>query len=77
MNEFEHRVLTDLSELKAHMRWLVGGGNEGKIQEIECKVQKHEAFLQRAGGIIAAIAALMMLIHFAFDYLRVFYRHAG
>ena len=35
MTNFEERVLRDLGELKAHMRWIVGNGNEGKIQELE------------------------------------------
>ncbi|HWR34721.1 MAG TPA: hypothetical protein VN622_02485 [Clostridia bacterium] len=74
MNSFEERVLSDLAELKAHMRWVLGNGNEGKIQELEIRVQKHDSYLQRAGGIGVAVGALMTLIHFAFDYLRVFQR---
>jgi hypothetical protein len=71
MNDFEERVLRDLSELKAHMRWVVGNGNEGKIQEIEERVQKHEAYLQRVSGIGAMFGVLLTLVHFAFDYLKV------
>lgn len=71
MNDFEQRVLTDLSELKAHMRWLVGNGNEGKMQEIESRVHRNEAQLQRMGGIGAAFGVLLTLVHLAFDYLRV------
>jgi len=50
MTNFEERVLRDLGELKAHMRWLVGNGNEGKIQELEARIRKHEAALQRTAG---------------------------
>ncbi len=50
MTNFEERVLRDLGELKAHMRWIVGNGNEGKIQELETRIQKHEAALQRTAG---------------------------
>ncbi len=71
MNEFEERVLTDLSELKAHMRWLIGTGNEGKMQQIEQRVQKHDAYLQRMGGIGAAFGVLLTLIHMAIDLLKV------
>jgi hypothetical protein len=41
MSDFERKVLSDLAELKAHMRWVVGNGNEGKIQELEARVQRH------------------------------------
>ena len=71
MNEFEQRVLTDLSELKAHMRWMVGNGNEGKMQELEVRLQRNEAQLQRMGGIGAAFGVLLTLLHVALDYLKV------
>ncbi len=70
MSEFEERVLRDLSELKAHMGFLVGSGNEGKIQEIEVRVAKHEAYIQRLGGLGAAFGVLLTLIHVAFDYMK-------
>ncbi len=70
MSEFEQKVLSDLAEVKAHMRWLVGNGNEGKIQELEEKVSRHEAFLQRFTGIATAMACLLTMVHFAIDYLR-------
>ncbi len=70
MTQFEERVLRDLSELKAHMRWIVGDGNEGKLHEIEGRLRKHEAVLQKMGGVGAAAGALMTIVHFCFDYLR-------
>jgi hypothetical protein len=70
MTEFEKQVLEDLAELKAHMRSLVGNGQPGRVQELEVRVQKHEAFVQRAGGLGAALAALATVVHFALDYLR-------
>lgn len=73
MTEFEQKVLSDLSELKAHMRWVVGNGNEGKIQEIEERVDRHEAYLQRFAGIAATLASILTLFHVAIDYLR--YKH--
>lgn len=74
MTQFEERVLRDLSELKAHMRWIVGNGNEGKLQEIETRLQKHESALQRMAGVGAAIGAAMTAVHFLFDYLRLGHR---
>lgn len=69
LTEFEERVLTDLAELKANMRWIVGNGNPGKIQEIEQRVDRHEAYLQRFTGIATAIGSLLTFFHFAIDYL--------
>jgi len=66
-----YTVLIKSDELKAHMRWLVGNGNEGKMQEIESRVHRNEAQLQRMGGIGAAFGVLLTLVHLAFDYLRV------
>jgi hypothetical protein len=71
MTNFEERVLRDLGELKAHMCWIVGNGNEGKIQELETRIQKHEAALQRTAGIGAAAAVLLTIVHIALDSLRV------
>lgn len=70
MTDFEKTVLADLSELKAHMRWLVGNGNAGCVHELAERVERHEKFIQRAGGIGAAFAGLITLIHVAIDYLR-------
>ncbi len=70
MTEFEERVLNDLAELKAHMRWLIGDGNQGRVQELEQRVGRHEAVLQRAIGIGAASSVLLTLVHIGIDYLR-------
>lgn len=74
MTNFEERVLRDLSELKAHMRWIIGNGNEGKMQELESRLQKHEAALQRATGLGAAVAVLLTVAHLALDSLKVWHR---
>ena len=74
INEFEQKVLADLSELKAHMRWLVGNGTPGRLQELEHRVEEHEKFVQRAGGIGAAVGVILTLVHLAIDYMRV---HSG
>ncbi len=71
MTEFERRVLEDLSELRTQMHSLVGDGNAGRIKQLEDKVERHEAFVQRAGGLGAAIAAIVTMIHLTIDYMRV------
>ena len=70
ISEFEQKVLTDLAELKAHMRWIVGNGNQGKMQELEERVDRHEAYLQRFTGIAAAVASLLTVFNVAISYLR-------
>jgi hypothetical protein len=70
MTQFEELVLRDLSELKAHMRWIVGNGNEGKMQELEQRVSRQEGHFQRAMGVGGAIAGLLTLVHLAIDYMR-------
>src|SRR5579871_3182060 len=59
-----------LASLKTDMRWLVSNGNQGKFQELEQRVEAHEAYLQRATGIAAALASLITLFHLAIDLLR-------
>jgi hypothetical protein len=71
MNDFEERVLRDLAELKAHMGYLVGTGNEGKMQELETRVRRHDESMQRLRGVGAAFGILLTLIHLAIDYLKV------
>ena len=71
MTDFEERVLRDLSELKAHMSWLVGTGAEGKMQELEERVRRHDESVQRLRGMGAAFGVLLTLVHLAVDYLKV------
>jgi hypothetical protein len=71
MTEFERKVLSDLAELKTHMHSLVGDGNGGRMKELQERVERHEAFVQRAGGLGAAIAAVVTMIHIGIDYLKV------
>ncbi len=74
MTQFEERVLTDLAELKARMRWLVGDGNEGKLHEIETRMQKHDASLQRMAGVGGTVGVVLTILHVALDYLKVVHR---
>ena len=73
LTDFEQKVLSDLGELKANMRWVIGNGNQGKIQEIEERVERHEAYLQRFTGVATAVASILTFFHLAIDYML--YRH--
>lgn len=70
MTDFEKSVLADLAELKADMHWLVGNGNPGCIHELAERVERHERYIQRAGGVAAGLAGLITLVHAGIDYLR-------
>jgi len=70
LTEFESKVLSDLAELKANMKWIIGNGNQGKMQEIEERVERHEAYLQRFTGIATAVGCLITMFNLAIDYLR-------
>ncbi|HYX67778.1 MAG TPA: hypothetical protein VE825_01490 [Terriglobales bacterium] len=77
MSEFEERVLTELSEVKsnvaevrAHLRWLLGNGNSGLIAQLEERVARHEAYVQKAAGVGTVLAVLLTVVHLALDYLR-------
>jgi hypothetical protein len=70
MTDFERQVIADLGELKANMRWLVGNGKNGCIQDLTARVDRHERFMQRASGIGALLAGLLTLIHVGIDYLK-------
>jgi hypothetical protein len=56
---------TNVSELKTHIRWIVGNGNEGKMQELEKRLQKQEATLQRLAGVGAALMAVITILNLA------------
>jgi hypothetical protein len=70
MSDFEEQVLKDLSELKAHMRWLIGNGKAGCIQELTARVERHEQLVQRVAGIGAVLGALLTILHVAVNYLK-------
>lgn len=69
-SEFESQVLADLATLKTEMHALVGDGQPGRIHELEARVDKHEALVQRAAGIGALAGFLTTMIHVAIEYLR-------
>jgi hypothetical protein len=68
--DFEAQVLADLGELKAQMRSLIGIGQPGRIKELEARVERHEAYVQRISGVFALGGGLITLVHLLLDYLR-------
>lgn len=68
--EFERKCGRRNIELKVHMRWVVGNGNQGKMQELEQRMEKQEASLHRVIGIGGAVGALITFGHVALDYVR-------
>lgn len=70
LTDFEERVLSDLTELKTNMQWIIGNGNPDRIRQIEERVDHHEAYLQRFTGIATAVGGLLTIFHVAIDYLR-------
>jgi len=70
VTDFERQVLEDLAEIKTNMRWLLGNGKPGKLQELTERVDRHERLVQRFTGIGGALAGLITLVHLALAYLR-------
>ena len=71
ISEFERQVLEDLAEIKTNMRWLLGNGKPGYIQELTARVDRHERVVQRLAGIGCVFGALMTLAHVVLQYIRV------
>ena len=71
VTDFERQVLEDLAEIKTNMRWLLGNGKAGCIQELTDRVDRHERVVQRFTGIGGALAGLLTLVHIGLDDFRV------
>ena len=71
ISEFERQVLEDLAEIKTNMRWLLGNGKPGFIQELTERVDRHERVVQRFAGVGCVFAALMTVAHVVLQFLRV------
>lgn len=67
MNEFEARVLSDLSVLKTQMNALMGDGNGGRIAELERRMERHEQNWQRAKGFMAAASVVFAVVEVALE----------
>ena len=70
VTDFERQVLEDLAEIKTNMRWLLGNGKPGCIQELTDRVERHERVVQRLTGIGTTLAGLLTLVHIGLDYFR-------
>ena len=70
VTDFERQVLADLAEIKTNMRWLLGNGKAGCIQELTDRVDRHERVVQRFTGVGTALAGLVTLVHIGLDYFR-------
>ncbi len=71
MTSFEKQVLEDLAG--AENKYASGSlatATNGRLHELEGRVQKHEVFVQKAGGIGTLIAGLLTVLHVGIDYLR-------
>jgi hypothetical protein len=60
--EFQQQVISDLTELKTHMKSLVGNGQPGRIALIEQAVERHERYSQRTRGYIAGVLGVLTLL---------------
>jgi len=67
MNEFEAKVLSDLSVLKAQMTGLMGDGSGGRLAELERRMERHEQNWQRAKGFLAAFSVIFAVVEVAFE----------
>jgi hypothetical protein len=70
MTDFESKALGDLSVLKMQMEQLIGGMQPGRLSNLEDRVERHELYLQRSRGVVAAIGVLVTLLNVAFDVWR-------
>jgi len=68
---FEEQVLSDLAALKSEMKALLGNGQPGRLRQLEQRVDRHEAVVQRLTGIWTLVAVAVTLLHLAMDYLRI------
>lgn len=68
--DFERQVLEDLAEIKTNMKWLLGNGKPGYLQELAERVDRHERMVQRFTGIGGLLAGVLTLVHLGLDYFR-------
>ncbi len=70
VTEFERQVLEDLAEIKTNMKWLLGNGKPGYLQELAARVDHHERVFQRFAGVGGLLAGLLTLLHVGLTYFR-------
>jgi hypothetical protein len=70
LNDFEHKVLTELANIGAKMDMLVGAdGTNGRFSEIVSDVEELKQDRSRRGGFIAAIGLGATAVGAAADWL--------
>jgi hypothetical protein len=69
MNDFETRVVEDLSVLKAQMQQLMGIGQPGRLHMLEERVEMHEKSVQRMKGLAGAFGGLLTIVHLAIAWV--------
>ncbi len=69
MNEYERRVLEDLSVLKAQMHQLMGIGQPGRLAQLEERVDAHDHSMQRIKGLAGAFGGLLTALHAAIAFV--------
>jgi hypothetical protein len=70
MGDFEGRVLADLSVLKVQMESVVGGMQPGRLSAVEDRVNRHELYMQRTRGFVAALGVIITLLNVVIDLKR-------
>ncbi|MDE3104427.1 MAG: hypothetical protein KGK08_04560 [Acidobacteriota bacterium] len=70
MNEFEAKVLTELSVLKSQMEQLIGIGQPGRLALLEERVEMHGRSVQRIKGWMGAAGCALTLMHLALERAR-------
>jgi hypothetical protein len=65
-----YKVVLSLDEIKTNMKWLLGNGKPGYLQELASRVDRHERVVQRFTGIGGMLAGLLTLVHIGLDYFR-------
>ena len=64
------RFWKNLTEIKTNLKWILGDGKPGYLQELAARVDRHERLVQRFAGIGSVIAGLLTILHIGLDYLR-------
>lgn len=69
MDDFERKVLEDLSALKTQMHQLMGIGQPGRLHALERRVESHERSVQKLKGFSGAYGGLLTAVHMVIAYV--------
>jgi hypothetical protein len=70
MTDYEIRVLSELSALKAQMDSIIGIGQPGRLDRLEERVALHERTVQRMKGMGGTFSVLFTVFHIALDLMK-------